>query len=146
MKKTRRLLCIPCIILILLCCSCSFFYDPYFCEFTEVESIQIIRLNKYVEEAYTYEYTVLADISDIEAFVERLNKIEQSDYWGAPYVMFEGYVVINITYSNGDYDWLHQDVQLLHRSGVNNDGYFFFDDEQFLALISDYWTETDGEG
>jgi len=52
-----------------------------------------------------------------------------------------GLVVVRIDYSNGDYDLVHQDAQRFHRSGVNQYGFFFFDDEQFNALISDYWDQ-----
>ena len=40
-------------------------------------------------------------------------------------------------YKNGDLDLLHYRAQLID----HNTGFFFFDKDQFLALISDYLTE-----
>ena len=129
-------------ILTLLFCSCGLFGDQeYDCNIEEVDSIQIVRLDKYVEGEYRYEYTVLAEISDLETFVSRLNEIEHSVNWGDPRTLKTQYVVVKIVFHNGDYDLVHQDAQWLNRSGHHSYGYFFFDDEQFEALISDYVTE-----
>ena len=128
-----------CIIFMLLLCACGLFGEQqYYCEVDEVESVQIIRLDKYVEGEYRYDYTVLSEISEYVAFVSQLNEMEHSVNWGDPYQMDVQYIVIKIDYSNGDFDLIHQDAQCFHRSGKNNYGYFFFDDEQFNALISDY--------
>lgn len=126
-------------ILTLLFCSCGLFGDQrYVCNVEEVDSIQIVRLDKYVEGEYRYEYTVLAEISDLETFVNRLNGIEHSVNWGDPRQLNTQYVVVKIDYRNGDYDLIHQDAQWIAGGSY---GYFFFDDEQFEALISDYVTE-----
>lgn len=143
MKKLRFLLLGLHITLILLYCSSCGFFGPqrYVCELDKVESIQIIKLDKYVEGEYRYEYTVLSKISDNTKFVNRLNDIEHSVNWGDPRQMKNGYVVVRIEYHNGDFDLLHSDAQCFNRSGVNNYGYFFFDDAQFNKLISDYSLE-----
>ena len=142
MKRIRLSLCLLCSFLILSCCSCGFFGDQkYVCNVSEVESIQILKLDKYVEEEYNYEYTVLSEISDSMTFVNRLNHIKHSVNWGDPLLLDVQYVVIRIDYLNGDYDLLHPDAQCFNRSGVNHSGFFFFDDEQFYALIDDYLTE-----
>jgi hypothetical protein len=141
-KRIRLSLCLLCSFLILSCCSCGFFGDQkYVCNVSEVESIQIIKLDKYVEEEYNYEYTVLSEISDSTTFVNRLNHIKHSVNWGDPLLLDVQYVVIRIDYLNGDYDLLHPDAQCFNRSGINHSGFFFFDDEQFYALIDDYLTE-----
>lgn len=138
----KRIILTPCIILMLLCCSCGLFGPQrYVCEVDQVESVQIVRLDKYVEGEYRYEYTILAQISDYTTFVSRLNKLKHSVNWGDPGRMNVQYVVIKIDYHNGDFDLIHPDAQWFHRSGVNNYGYFFFDDDQFNTLISDYLTE-----
>ena len=130
------------IALMILCCSCGFFGDrEYKCNVDYVESVQIVRLDKYVEGEYRYEYTVLAQISDFEPFIARLNKIKHSVNWGDPQQMDIQYIVIKIDYLNGDFDLIHKDAQWFNRSGINQDGYFFFDDKQFNKLISDYLTE-----
>ncbi len=129
-------------ILTLLFCSCGLFGDQeYDCNIEDVDSVQIVRLDEYVEEEYRFEHTVLAEISDLETFVSRLNEIEHSVNWGDPRTLKTQYVVVKIVFHNGDYDLVHQDAQWLNRSGQHSYGYFFFDDEQFEALISDYVTE-----
>ena len=140
MKKTIYFLFVVCVVLLLLC-SCGLFSpQKYICEVDKVESIQIVRLDKYVEGEYRYEYTVLAQISDVEAFVDRLNHIEHSVNWGDPIQMYEQYTVVKIEFCNGDFDLIHPDAQWFNRSGKNNNGYFFFDEEQFNELILDYIT------
>lgn len=131
-----------CIILMLLCCSCGLFGDQrYFCDVEKVDSIQIVQLDQYVEGEYRYEYTILSQITDFETFVSHLNELGQSVNWGDPRQMDVQYIVIKIDYSNGDFDLIHPDAQCFNRSGVNQYGYFFFDDEQFHSLISDYINE-----
>ncbi|MBR2622086.1 MAG: hypothetical protein IKC97_06890 [Clostridia bacterium] len=140
MKRIKLLLCI--LVVTLLCCGCGFFSpQEYICETDDVKSIQIVRLDKYVEGEYRYEYTVLCEIKDTSVFVERLNNLECKVNWGDPKQMNTEYVVIKIDYLNGDYDLLYPNAQLFHRSDSNNYGYFFFDEEQFNALISDYTAE-----
>jgi len=85
------------------CCSCGLFgARKYVCEVENVDSIQIVRLDQYIEEELRYEYTVLSQIVDYEAFVCELNEVEHSVNWGDPRQMDIGYVVIKINYINGD--------------------------------------------
>lgn len=131
-----------CIILMLLCCSCGLFGDQrYFCDVEKVDSIQIVQLDQYVEGEYRYEYTILSQITDFETFVLHLNELDHSVNWGDPRQMDVQYIVIKIDYSNGDFDLIHPDAQCFNRYGVNQYGYFFFNDEQFHSLISDYVNE-----
>lgn len=142
MKGTRFLLCILCIIVMFFCSACGFFGEQrYICDVGKVESVRIIRLDKYIEGEYRYEYTVLSQISEYVTFVDQINRMEHSVNWGDPQQMDEQYVVIRIDYNNGDFDLIHPDAQCFNRSGVNQYGYFFFNDEQFDALISNYLTE-----
>ena len=128
-----------CIIFIFLCCSCGLFGEQrYACDVEMVESIQIVNLEEYVEGEYRYEYTVLSQISDYEVFVSHLNELDQSVNWGDPRQLCIQSVVIKIDYSNGDFDLIHPDAQCFNRSGTNQYGYFFFDDEQFDSLILEY--------
>ena len=139
MKMIRLPLGIWCVVLALLCCSCGLFGEQrYKCEVDNIASIQIVRLDTYVEGEYRYEYTVLSEISDYTVFVDRLNSVKHSVNWGDPYQLDVEYVVIKINYHNGDYDLIHSDAQWFNRSGTNQVGYFFFDEEQFNTLISDY--------
>ena len=135
----KRVFFLTCIILVFLCSSCGLFGDQrYDCDIEQVASIQIIRLDEYVVGEYRYEYTVLSEISDCETFVSRLNEWDHSVKWGDPRQMDIKYIVIKVNYVNGDFDLIHPDAQCFNRSGVNNYGYFFFDDEQFNDLVSDY--------
>lgn len=139
MKINRILLCILCFVLVFLCCSCFLLKgSEYICDIEQVESIQIVKLAAYVKGEYRFEYTVLADISDHAAFVERLNKVKQSEKWTDPGQLYVGDKVIKIEYRNGDYDLLDDGAQYLHRSGENQYGYWTFDSEQYNALIADY--------
>ena len=129
-------------ILMLLFCSCGLFGDQeYFCKVEDVASVQIVRLDKYVQGEYRYEYTVLSQIDDFDDFVGRLNAVKHSVNWGDPQQMYENYVVVRIEYLNGDFDLIHPDAQWFNKNGTNNNGYFFFDDEQFETLLSDYMPE-----
>lgn len=136
MKKVVLSLCV---ILTLLCSSCGWFGDQrYVCDVENVDSIHIVRLDEYVEEKCDFEYTVLVQISDCKTFANRLNEVKHSVNWGEPSPMELQYIAIKIDYSNGDFDLIHQDAQLFNRSGSYRTGYFFFDDEQFNSLISNY--------
>ena len=80
----------------------------------------------------------LVKFCDIANFIDRLHAVECSVNWGDPYQLNVGYTVIQICYKNGDFDFIHADAQWFNRSGVNEYGFFFFDDEQLETLISDY--------
>ena len=132
-------------VLILLCCSCGWFGpQSYVCDIEEVISVQIVRLDRYVEGEYRYDYTVLSQITDCQSFVSRLNQLEHSVNWGDPWTLEVQMIMIKIDYRNGDSDWIHPDAQSFHRSGQNHSGYFFFDNQQFNSLISDYVNAEDG--
>ena len=139
MKKSIILISIVCGIFILCCSSCGFFGDQhYFCDPETVESAQIIRLDKYIEGEYRYDYTVLAEISDCPEFVNQVNQLKHSVNWGEPTDINVGYVVIRIQYQNGDFDLLYPNAQWFNRAGVSQTGYFFFEESQFHALVSEW--------
>lgn len=132
-----------CVTIAISCCSCGFLRkrQTYYCDVNAVKSVQIVRLDKYIEGEYRYDYTVLCEISDYSTFVSNLNDIEHSINWGDPRQMQVQYIAIKIDYRNGDFDLIHSDAQCFNNSGVNNYGYFFFDEKQFNALISEYVTQ-----
>lgn len=140
MKIIRLLyLCMLCGAFVLLYSSCGFFGEQkYVCDVDEVESVEIVKLDRYVDGEYRFEYTVLSQISNYEWFVSKLNELEHSVNWGDPYRLYVGNVVIKIDYHDGDFDLIHSDAQWFNRSGKKQDGFFFFDDYQFNQLISDY--------
>ena len=139
MKRKRLLLLFLCVTTMFLCCACGLFGPQrYVCNVEEVASAQIVRLDRYVEGEYRFDYTVLVQITDYEPFVGRLNQLKHSVNWGDPGRMHEQYVVIKIDYHNGDFDLIYPKAQWFNRSGVNQDGFFFFDKQQFDTLIADY--------
>ena len=139
MKSFRLPLCIACLSLLLCCSACALFGESeYHCNIDGVKSISIIRLDKYIKEEYRYDYTVLAEVSDIEVFIDRLNSMKHSINRGEPYVLYEQYTVIRIDYNNGDYDLIHQYAQSFESDGKVRTGYFLFNEEEFNALLSDY--------
>lgn len=139
MKQFRFVLFTFLSLLICLFSGCGLFGDQeYTCDVDNVVSVQIVHLDGFVKEEYRDEYTILCEIEDISGFVEQLESVEHSVNWGDPRPLGTDCIVIRIEYQNGDYDLLHEDAQTFHRSGQNNDGFFFFDDNQFQDLISEY--------
>ena len=146
MKKIKLFIGVLCIALALLCYSCSLFLNlRYNCDINKVKSIQIVKLGEFIEEKRDYDYTVLAQISDKEAFVYRLNNLKQSTNWGEPYVMEVGYVCILIDYHNGDFDLIYRNNQEKQRDEVCHSGYVVFNKEQFELLIEDYLNESESD-
>ena len=140
-KQILIILGIVCLIVfvIFFCNFCGFFeHRQYICDIEQVESISIVKLGKHVVEERRFDYTVISEITDLTAFVERLNNITQSEASGMPMLLYEDYVVIKIDYLNGDYDLIHDRAQRLHRAGENNFGYFYFEEKELQQLISDY--------
>lgn len=147
MKTKRLCVYVLCVVILLSLCSCGFIPQmQYHCEIENVESIQIVRLGDYVQAEYRFDYTVLSSIDDCSTFVNKLNSVKCSENWGSPLLMPENGVVIRIAYQNGDYDLLHPDAQHFYKNGVSNYGYFFFNTEQFNALIAEYWTDDSQSG
>jgi hypothetical protein len=127
-----------CIVVLLLCSSCeSLDKHHYICEVEEVTSIQIVRLEQYIEEECRFEYTVLSEITDFDPFVTRLNELDHIAQWRDPRQMFELEIVIKIDYNDGAYDLIHQDAQWLYSGDVLY-GMYLFEEEQFNTLIADY--------
>ena len=137
MKKTVLTLCAISSIIGCLFCGC-FGKQEYVCDAEAVKSIQIIKLDTYMENEYRYEYTVLCEMEDTKIFAESLNNLEQTVNMGEPGWLKTGYTVIRVDYLNGDYDLLYANAQWFHRDGVSQNGYVFFDKNQFDTLISDY--------
>jgi hypothetical protein len=112
----------------------------YTCDVEEVESAQIVRLDRYIEEENMFEYTILAQIEEYEEFISCLNGLKHRVNWGEPSIMHDQYIVIKVDYKDGNFDLIHSRAQLFYRLGNYQTGFFFFDEEQFNSLISDYIT------
>ena len=50
-------------------------------------------------------------------------------------------VVIGVNCSNGDHYYSYSDTQIIYRNGQVNTGYFWFEEEVFKTLVSDYLSE-----
>ena len=73
--RKKLLLCVLCLSLMFLCCACDFNSVNQYSWYTPgVESIQIIQLDKYIEEEDRYEYTILTQIPDHKIFIKQFNK------------------------------------------------------------------------
>ena len=139
MKNIRFYLSLLCIIFVFQLCSCGWLGGKrYVCKVDDVKSVQIVRLGEFLNEDNKFEYTLLAEISNYKGFVEQLNKIDCSVWWGDPYPIGTSFVVIKIEYTNGDFDLIDSTTQLFYRSGKYASGYFDFDDGQIKKLINAY--------
>ena len=141
MKKHLLKIFAMCIITVVVLSSCYWSYPPYICDVKQVKSVEIVTLHKFIKEEHRYGYTVIEQVSDYSTFVNNLNKVEQSIIGSPPPVLNENDTVIKIDYLNGDYDLIHQDAQCFCRSGQIEGGHYFFEDDQFNALISGYLAE-----
>lgn len=126
-------------------CGCGFLGKrECFFDVNNVKSVQIISLDTYVENEYKFDYTVLCEITDTPTFIEKLNGLKQTINRGEPSQIKTGYTVIRIDYMKGEYDLIYHNAQWFHRNGINQNGYIFFDKEQFNALILDYHKPENG--
>lgn len=142
LKKIIMLLSVLNIAFVLLCCGCGLFGEQKFtCNVEKVNKIEIATFDGYNKNEPGFKYTVLTEVSDYSAFVDRLMTIKTSVNWGDPQMFETGSTVIRIEYLNGDYDMIHCNAQFKKRGDKTNSGYFFFDKNQFDALISEYVTE-----
>ena len=145
MKKLKFLLPALIIMLTMLCCACGLLgRQKYVCDADMVESIQIVELGKWNNEIWDFEHFVLAEVTDISSFAERLNMVKHSVNWGEPIRFQEGNIIIKICYLNGNIDEIYHLAQNFYISANMrwNDGFFIFDEEQFESLISDYLTKS----
>lgn len=141
MKIWRLLFTSLIVVIIFSLSACLYVPASYVCDSSKVESVQIIELGKWDEETREYHYTVLVDVIDHSVFIERLNNLEDNDFFfifGDPDVFFNGDVAIRINYLNGDYDLIKCKIQNFYRSGVCESGRVSFNQDQFDALINDY--------
>ena len=134
----KRMICIV-LVAACLCSGCGLFGpQQYTCDVDNVKSVQIVQLNRNVEGQYRWDYTVLCEIFDKGIFVNQLTSIEHRVQWGEPTVHNEGDIVVRIEFLNGEYDLIHWYAQTMSCPNTNRTGFFFFDKEQYNALIEEY--------
>jgi len=138
-KRVISILCLLSVVLSL--GSCGYLYGvdtTYECNVDEVESINIVRFDSFDKKEKRFELTILSEVFEVNAFVNRLIEIDNYPNFGTPYIIQEGYVVIQINYKNGDFELVYHNVQITNNSGVLNSTGFLFDIEEFDSLISAY--------
>ena len=137
MKKTGII--IAAIIMMLVFDGCGLVgAQKYACDPSNVERIEIVRMETPDQNRAEYKYTVLCVVTDEVNFIERLTNLDHRVHWGDPKVLYEGYLAIRIVFTNGDYDLIHHRAQAMCRSGATNYGFFIFDEDEYNQLISDY--------
>ena len=138
----QQRMCIVILVVICLCSGCGLFGpQQYTCDLDNVKSVQIVQLDGVDEGEYEWNYTVLCEVSDKDAFVKRLISIKHRVQWGEPTVHSAGDIVVRIVFLNGEYDLIHYYAQTMRCPNTNHTGFFFFDEEQYNALIADYLPE-----
>lgn len=142
MAKIKPILILFVVVFVLLPVSCQLLAgDEYECNVEKIKSVEIVRLGEWPEEGDIYDYTVLATVTDCVDFGNRLNRIKYTVNWGGPSIFIVDEVAIKIEYVDGDYDLINDRAQVFNRSGKIDSGYFFFNEKQFDALMSEYYTE-----
>ena len=135
----KKIICVALLFaLVFSCCSCGGEDKQYVCNAGDVAKVQIVVLDNFIQGKYSYEYTVKSNIDEIEKFVSRLNSITHTSDEDKAKKIEKDNEVIRIEYNNGDFDLINREAQRFHRDGVNTDGDYIFDKEQFELLISDY--------
>ena len=131
------------IVVSVLCSGCALFTQKFHCNSSDVEAVSIVEVNEGRDENGNFEYqeNLLCEVTDISAFITTLNSIECRINGGDPVSIELGSIAIKITYKNGDRDLLTHNAQRLYRkdTGYDSAGYWWFDQEQFEALISKYY-------
>ena len=119
-------------------------------ESSKIEAIQIVEVGevKTIEDTSSNNYKVLyepsfdviAEIEDIEQFMEDFSQVDCFQRLSDPSKPFEGDKGIKIIYNNGDYDVICSNGQAECENGIYNfeRGYNSFDDTQFDELINKY--------
>ena len=131
------------IVVAVLCSGCALFTQKFQCNASDVETISIVEVNEGRDENGNFEYQekLLCEVTDVSAFIATLNSIECRINGGDPVSIELGSIAIKITYKNGDRDLLTHNAQMLYRidTGYDSEGFWWFDQEQFEALISKYY-------
>ena len=128
----KKIICVALLFaLVFSCCSCGGEDKQYVCNAGDVAKVQIVVLDNFIQGKYSYEYTVKSNIDEIEKFVSRLNSITHTSDEDKAKKIEKDNEVIRIEYNNGDFDLINREAQRFHRDGVNTDGDYIFDKEQF---------------
>ena len=124
-------------VLILFISGCKPIGYPYMYEKVEISCVKIVFITK--SESPNYSYDILIEIEDIQAFTDDLDKLEFHRYLiGDPTDLSEGYRVILIEYSNGNYELIHNYAQARIINGEYYFGKVNCDEQEFNELLDKY--------
>lgn len=82
-----------------------------------------------------------AEIEDVDAFLDDFANVSCYTYYGDPIGIHEECSVLKIVYENDDYELIYWNGQAEYqedRGFRNYTGFFVFDEEEFMELISIY--------
>ena len=133
-------ICILTICTLLLTCGCGRLMEfEYMHPTDKIQTIEIVEVS--FGDTEEPSQTVLCTIEDIDAFIDDFEAMDCYDRFGDPLGINDGDTVIKITYNNGDYELINVMARAQCKDGKfrNYKGaYFWFDDEQFQALLDKY--------
>ena len=99
---------------------------------SEISTIEIVRLCEYDRENNCFKEQLISTVQDHSAFLSDFRDVKCNTFFGDPRGVYEGDIVVKITYDNGEYEL----IRSLGR------GFYSFDQEQFNDLIEKYSRET----
>ena len=116
-------------------------YKPYqfIYDVSEISAIKLVTLTTMYYESHLGEYDVLAEIKDIDAFLEEFNLIKFGYMIGDPDFPPTGANVILITYQNGDLEGVHYYCgQFTVKNGKCDSGRRYCDKNEYEQFFSDW--------
>jgi len=142
MKK--YILCICFIIIIALSFSGCFSLfsstsNRYMDDESNITSIEVVKLGEFNQNNYKFnEESVLFKVENLKQFCEDFSKVSRSTNNGDPRSLYTGDIVIKIVYSNENYELISFTAQSRYYTERHRNGYNFFNEDEFKALISKY--------
>ena len=138
MKKTLSVLLIGLMLMITLsACSNKVTQYEFLHSKEEIEKVEIVFVDGYTSGVIS-NYTVKAEINNMDEFMEKFEKILFSKYHiGDPTYISDEYAIL-LTYDNGDYEFISFYAQQFVKSGEAYFGMVYCDEEEFKTLINTY--------
>ncbi|MBQ7016153.1 MAG: hypothetical protein IJN10_04275 [Firmicutes bacterium] len=118
-------------------CKSSVKYDLLFDE-SKISLIQIVEIGEYNQEKYEFELRKIAEISEVEQYLDDFEKIQCKSHYSAPLDLEQGSVVAKIMYESGEYELISWYAQSIHTNDGVNYGNYELDKKSFLELIREY--------
>ena len=119
----------------------------------EVVSVDIVQVGKRHRDKNNYlvgppDLTVLAEIEDIDGFLEDFSAMDCTySFFTEPIEVYPGLIVIKFEYANGDFNLIEAETESTYYAEDNRysamTAFYFFDREQFDALLLKYYNQYD---